>query len=122
MKLSELATDRAADVLCEISVHLLNITADEELLRQVKDTLGSTAGKTRAELLLYGIDKIGKIIPLILKKHKTEVFGILAALNGKTPAEIGKQNILVTGAQIREAIKDKELINFIKSCVSGENE
>ena len=59
---------------------------------------------------------------LILKKHKTEVFGILAALNGKTPAEIGRQNILVTGAQIRAAVKDKELINFIKSCASGESE
>ena len=122
MKLSELSTDRAADVLCEISVHLLTITADEELLRQLRDTLGDAAGKTRAEMLMYGVDKIGKIIPLLFKKHKAEVFGILAALNDKAPAEIGRQNILVTGAQIREAIKDKDLINFIKSCALAESE
>lgn len=121
MRLSELSTDRAADVLCEISVHLLTITADEELLQQFKDTLGDAAGKTRAEMLMYGVDKIGKIVPLLLKKHKPEVFGILAVLNCKTVAEIGKQNIILTMSQIRDAIKDKELVNFIRSCVSEES-
>ena len=121
MRLSELSTDRAADVLCEISVHLLTITADEELLQQFRDTLGDAAGKTRAEMLMYGVDKIGKIVPLLLKKHKPEVFGILAVLNCKTVAEIGKQNIILTMSQIRDAIKDKELVNFIRSCVSEES-
>jgi len=121
MRLSELSTDRAADVLCEISVHLLTITADEELLQQFKDTLGDAAGKTRAEMLMYGVDKIGKIIPLLLKKHKPEVLGILAVLNEKTPEQIGKQNIILTMSQIRDAIKDKELVNFIRSCVSEES-
>lgn len=122
MKLSEFSTDKATDALCEISIHLLQITTDEELLQQIKSTLGDTEGKTRAELLVYGADKAGKILPLLLKKHKNEVYGILAVLNNKTIAEIGKQNILVTAAQIRDAIKDKDLVNFIRSCVSGASE
>ena len=31
MKFSELSTDRAADVLCEVSVYALNILTDDEL-------------------------------------------------------------------------------------------
>ena len=35
MKLSDLTTDRAADVLCEISIYLVNITTDEELMSEL---------------------------------------------------------------------------------------
>ena len=36
MKLSEFSTDKAADVLCEISVYALNIVSDEELRGSLK--------------------------------------------------------------------------------------
>jgi acetate kinase len=32
MKLSELSTERATDVLCEIAPYFMNITTDEELV------------------------------------------------------------------------------------------
>ena len=35
MKLSDLTTDRAADVLCEISIYLVNITTDERTEKAV---------------------------------------------------------------------------------------
>lgn len=120
MKLSEMTTDRAMDVLCEITPCIANITADEELLAELRSAIDPKAVKTKAELMVKGVEKITKLVPIVLKKRKTDVFGILAALNEKTAEEIGKQNIIATMAQVREVVKDKDLMDFFKSCVGSE--
>lgn len=120
MKLSEMTTDRAMDVLCEITPFIANITADEELLEELRNAIDPKAVKTKAELMVKGVEKITKLIPIVLKKRKADVFGILAALNEKTVEEIGKQNIIATMAQVREVVKDKDLMDFFKSCVGSE--
>lgn len=120
MKLSEMTTDRAMDVLCEITPCIANITADEELLAELRSAIDPKAVKTKAELMVKGVEKITKLVPIVLKKRKTDVFGILAALNEKTVEEIGKQNIIATMAQVREVVKDKDLMDFFKSCVGSE--
>lgn len=120
MKLSEMTTDRAMDVLCEITPCIANITADEELLAELRKAIDPKAVKTKAELMVKGVEKITKLAPIVLKKRKADVFGILAALNEKTAEEIGKQNIIATMAQVREVVKDKDLMDFFKSCVGSE--
>ena len=120
MKLSEMTTDRAMDVLCEITPCIANITADEELLEELRNAIDPKAVKTKAELMVKGVEKITKLVPIVLKKRKADVFGILAALNEKTVEEIGKQNIIATMAQVREVVKDKDLMDFFKSCVGSE--
>ena len=120
MKLSDMTTDRAMDVLCEITPCIANITADEELLEELRNAIDPKAVKTKAELMVKGVEKITKLVPIVLKKRKTDVFGILAALNEKTVEEIGKQNIIATMAQVREVVKDKDLMDFFKSCVGSE--
>ena len=120
MKLSEMTTDRAMDVLCEITPCIANITADEELLEELRNAIDPKAVKTKAELMVKGVEKITKLVPIVLKKRKTDVFGILATLNEKTVEEIGKQNIIATMAQVREVVKDKDLMDFFKSCVGSE--
>lgn len=120
MKLSEMTTDRAMDVLCEITPCIANITADEELLAELRNAIDPKAVKTKAELMVKGVEKITKLAPIVLKKRKADVFGILAALNEKTVEEIGKQNIIATMAQVREVVKDKDLMDFFKSCVGSE--
>ena len=120
MKLSEMTTDRAMDVLCEITPCIANITADEELLAELRNVIDPKAVKTKAELMVKGVEKITKLAPIVLKKRKADVFGILAALNEKTAEEIGKQNIIATMAQVREVVKDKDLMDFFKSCVGSE--
>ena len=120
MKLSEMTTDRAMDVLCEITPFIANITADEELLAELRNAIDPNAVKTKAELMVKGVEKITKMVPIVLKKRKADVFGILAALNEKTAEEIGKQNIIATMAQVREVVKDKDLMDFFKSCVGSE--
>ena len=120
MKLSEMTTDRAMDVLCEITPFIANITTDEELLAELRSAIDPKAVKTKAELMVKGVEKITKLVPIVLKKRKTDVFCILAALNEKTAEEIGKQNIIATMAQVREVVKDKDLMDFFKSCVGSE--
>lgn len=120
MKLSEMTTDRAMDVLCEITPFIANITADEELLEELRNAIDPKAVKTKAELMVKGVEKVTKLVPIVLKKRKADVFGVLAALNEKTAEEIGKQNIIATMVQVREVVKDKDLMDFFKSCVGSE--
>ena len=120
MKLSQMYTGRAVDVLCELSVYLVNILTDEELVETLKKKLEDADAKTRAELLVFGAEKISAMIPIILKKHKDDVFGALAVLNETTAGDIAGQNILVTMEQVKEAVQDKDFVDFFKSCVSGE--
>lgn len=120
MKLSKITTDRAMDVLCEITPNVANIVTDEDLMAELKKAVDPNDVETKAGLLAKGVERVTKIVPIILKKRKFDMFGILAALNEKTIEEIGKQNILVTMAQVRDIVKDKDLMDFFKSCVGSE--
>ncbi len=116
MKLSELSTDRAADVLCEISVFLLNITSDEDVITSLK--LNTKEAKTVAEKYAMAANRVSQWVPMLLKNHREDWFGILAVLNEKNVDDIRKQKIVETLRQIREITQDKELIDFFSSCVS----
>lgn len=120
MRLSELNTDKVTDVLCEITPYVANIVTDDELLTELKRAIKPGEAKTKAELLALGAKKITTIVPIVLKKRKEDVFGIIGALNEKSAQEIGEQNFIITMKQIRELIKDKELLDFFKSCVGSE--
>lgn len=120
MKLSEMTTEKALDSLCILSPYITNIVTDTELLAELRKAVDPNQVKTQAEKLAFGAEKLSALIPIVLKKHKTDLFEILGVLNDKTGEEIAKQSFLTTGLQIREAIKDKELISFFKSCVSSE--
>jgi hypothetical protein len=120
MKLSNIDTEKGLDILCEITPYLGAITADEELFAELRQEVAGGQRMTRAQMVAVGADKIGKLIPIILKKHRADVYGILSVLNEKSPEEIAKQNFLITGAQIRDVVKDKALLDFFKSFVDTE--
>lgn len=121
MKISELTTERAADVLCEVSIYALNILSDKELLDSLRMQLEGTDGdSTKAELIAVASEKIAELVPLLLKKHKDDVFGIVAAVNGLTLEQVRQQKIIKTMNAIKEMAQDKDLIDFFKSCVSTE--
>lgn len=114
MKLSELTTEQAADVLCGLTPYIANITGDKALL----DELGKKfdrKGKSVAELYTYAAQKCAALVPTVLKEHRTDVFSILAVLNETTVEAVAKQNILATIEQVREVFKDKALLDFFKS-------
>lgn len=114
MKISTLTTEQALDTLCVLTPYIANITGDKALT----DTLGKKLGKSKmsaAEVYTYGAQKITALVPILLKDHREDVFGILSVLNGTTPEEIAKQNVLITINQIKEAVQDKDLVDFFKS-------
>lgn len=121
MKISELTTERAADVLCEVSIYALNILSDKELIASLRMQLEGTDGdRTKAEMIAIASEKVAELVPLLLKKHKDDVFGIVAAVNGLTLEQVRQQKIIKTMNAIKEMAQDKDLINFFKSCVSTE--
>ena len=113
MRISELSTERAADVLCEITPYIANIVSDKDLLDTLKQKVGS--GASIAELYVMGAKKYATIVPIVLKTHRDDVFGLLATLNETDVDTVAKQNIIVTMIQVREIVKDKALLDFFKS-------
>ncbi len=114
MKLSELNTEQAVDVLCELTPYIANITGDKALLDELGKKFDSK-GKSAAELYTYAAKKCAALAPVLLKDHRTDMFGILSVLNGTTAEAVAKQNVLTTILQIRAIFKDKELLDFFKS-------
>lgn len=119
MKLSEFSTDEALDVLCEITPYINNIIIDDALMETLKAKVKGD-GLTKAEIMALGAEKLNKLLPVILKDHRGDVYGIVAVLNGIDAADIGRQNIIKTAAQVRDAVKDKDLVDFFKSCAEPE--
>ncbi len=120
MKLSQLTTDETLDVLCEITPYINNIVIDQELTTELRRKVDPENLKTRTGVMLEGAKKLNVLIPVVLKKRRDDVYGILSALNKKEPEEIAKQSFIATVNQIREVLEDKELINFFESFVQPE--
>lgn len=116
MKISDFSTEKAADVLCEISTYALGILTDEELRDSLKANPDADKPQTAGERYAVGAKKISQWIPLILKKHREDALGILAIVNGSTIEAIKKQNIIKTMLQIKELVNDKNFLDFFKSC------
>lgn len=115
MKLSELSTDRSLDVLCELTPYISNIASD--------DAVVSAVGKivdTSGDINLYGkgllmVERLGEIIPVLLKTHRPDVYGILSVMNERPVAEIAAQKITDTVRQVRELFCDEEFLAFFRS-------
>lgn len=120
MKISEISTEKAMDVLCQLTPYVTSIVTDEELIAELKSAIDFGKANTMAEKMALTAGKITKIIPILLRNKKNDVFGIVGVLNNKTIEEVAKQNIIVTMKQIRDIAKDKELLDFFKSCTDTE--
>ena len=119
MKLSELSTDRAADVLCELTPYIANITGDKALLDELANKFDSK-GKSAAELYTFAAHKCAALVPILLKDHREDVFGVLSVLNETELDKIAKQNIMETMKQVREVFRDKDMLDFFKSFGHGD--
>ena len=114
MKLSQLTTERAADVLCELTPYIANITGDKALLDELAKKFDSK-GKSVAELYTFAANKYAALVPILLKEHRNDVFSVLATLNERSADEIAKQNVMETMKQVRDLFQDKDLLDFFKS-------
>ncbi len=124
MKLSELTTDRALDVLCELTPHIYSITSDKNIVDSVSKVVRADLDNTS----LYGqymiiADRVVEVLPLLLKNHRADVYGILSVLNEKPVDEIRAQPVRDTIRQAREAFRDEDLLSFFRSSArQGQNE
>lgn len=115
MKLSDFTTGQAADALVQITPLIANIAGDENAV----NALGRVADLS--DMNNYGVrlvmaERYASFVTVLLKDHRADVFGILAALNLKSVAEIEAQKFTLTLREIRENIvEDEELMDFLAS-------
>lgn len=114
MRLSEMTTDETLDALCEITPCVGRIVKDENIISTI-GTAMDTTGMTRTGVLMAGLDRIGALIPALLKDHREDLYHILAVMNRVDPAEIAAQKLTVTLTQLEELRDDRELLTFFES-------
>lgn len=91
MKLKDMTGDQLFDALLEIAEPIGNIASDQELFDIFKEqSIAFRRGKI-VNAQLYGT-LFSRIIPLAIKNHKTDVYKILAAVEGKKPSDMASMN------------------------------
>jgi hypothetical protein len=115
MRISELDTNEGLDVLCEITPYIGAIATDKDLRTELVNKANVSENATEAEIWTAALGKLSKLMPIILKTHRADVYAIIGALNGKTPQEIEKQLFIKTAVEIRDIVNDKEFLDFFKS-------
>lgn len=110
MKISEMTTDQAGEVLARIADPVGRIMADDEAMDIFKSAVA--AGTDNA---LKGWGQIvTKLVPFCLRKHKEDLYEVVAALEFKTVDEVGGWMFLKTCAVLKESI-DRDTISFFRS-------
>lgn len=110
MKISEMEMNKAADVMVRLSGSLGNVLNDEAISKLITDT--GFAGKNNPAKGYAMV--LTKLVPACLKDHRSDLFDIVAALDEKTPEEVGHMKVGEVIAILRESV-DKELLDFFKS-------
>ena len=103
MKISQMSTDKAADVLVRITQPVSNIMDDSEVetvVRSFSEQNGNSLMKAIASIM-------PKIVPLALKNHREDLFEIVGALGGMDVSEVKELPLMETMAIIRESM-DKD--------------
>lgn len=115
MKLSDLSTDKAMDVLCELTPYIGSIANDKEVVSAIGKVMkgGQDINRYGQAMLLLG--RVGDFLPLLLKNHRADVYGILSVMNERPVAEIASQKLMDTMGQFRELLRDEEFVGFFKS-------
>lgn len=109
MKISQMTTNQAADVLVRIAAPASKIMHDKTTMKVLE---GVAKGSNDA--VKFIAENLVPVTTILLKSHRMDVFEIVAALTGKTLEEVGEQNILVTISDIRDSW-DGDLVDFFGS-------
>ena len=120
MKLSELSTDKALDVLCELTPHIKNITDDEAATSSIGKVLDDGQGLNLYGRFMLLAGWVGDFIPVLLRTHRADVYGILSVMNERPVEEIASQKLIDTMAQVRELFQDEDFVSFFKSSAPQE--
>lgn len=98
MKFSDVPGDRAIEVLAGIIDMVSAIASDKELLSQLNEEDGNA--------------RLGAV-PGVLRRHKTEVVAIIAALYGVTPDEyLASHNAAEVMRDATDILTDDSILGF----------
>lgn len=111
MKISEMTTEQGADILLALTPIITDFASDDEF----KNIFTVTEDK---DSTLLGAERLEKVVKYLLKNKRETVFELLGLMNGKTASEIAKQSFIKTAIQVKDLVKDKELLDFFKSFAS----
>ena len=109
MKLSQMTSDMAADVMIQIAPDIEMLANDAELGKMVSKREKTT---NQGEAVKFGGLLVMKVAVHVLKEHRQSVWNILGALQQKTAAEIAEQSVMTVFAQIVETLNDKDFMSF----------
>lgn len=111
MKLfSDLTLDESLDIICDVTVPILNILDDDNLISLLQE---KTEVKTIADVKRVGAKKFANVLQILLKNKRNETVAILAPFFEMSEAELLKQNALITLANSMKLWQDKEFQNFL---------
>lgn len=110
MKISQMTTDQAADVLVRIAEPATNLMHDEEFYKMLE----KVANSQDASPIKFLADNLTAIVTAFLKNHKQDVFEVVAALSEKTSSDVANQKITETIKDIKDCL-DGDLIDFFGS-------
>lgn len=129
MKLSELTTGQAADVMVQITPLIAKIAGDENAVKAIGQVAGVSPDTmlTRDGFRAIRVNKYASFVSVLLKDHREDVFGILAVLEGKNVADIENQKLTETLRHIQEDVVNDEdfwsfLASFAPSARKGQSE
>ena len=116
MKLSELSTGRAADVLLQVASMAGTITGDKELMGTIGQAIDiKEKNLNQRGVLAEYIKQWCEFISILLENHRKNLFGILAVVNGVGVEDIEAQLITDTFRQLEEIRDDEVLVRFLSS-------
>lgn len=115
MKISQMSTDQAADVLCLIAEPIEVIGTDKDFQNKLTEISKRNKERGRGMNTIESVTSmVGTFVPLLLKNCRAETYAILSALSGKPVAELAAQNVLQTMRDAKDCV-DRDLIDFFKS-------
>lgn len=120
MKLSELSTDQALDALCEMAPFVDNIANDEDVVSTIGKVMESGKDLNGYGQVMLLMGRIGEVMPLLLKTHRPDVYGILSIMNERDTADIAAQKFTETVRQVKELFQDKDFMVFFRSSTKRE--
>lgn len=109
MKISQMTTDQAADVLVKIAEPASNIMHDEETIALIERLANGDDNPIR-----FLADNIVPITSAALKTHREDTYAVVGALCDKSVEEVASQKITQTIRDIKDSV-DGDLVDFFAS-------
>jgi len=112
MKLSEIKGERTLDVITELVEPIANIAQDSDVVKAM-NVAPSTADGKRTVL----IKRIQKVVPVLLVRHRKDVIGVMAAIEG-VPAKEYEESLSIPKLikDVMDVLTDEDLLGFFNSC------